>query len=226
VAASTGLTEKDEKTLTDAVVALDALASAADQGVPRELLAKADCLLIFPSIDKGALFAGGKRGRGVASCRQPDGTMGPASFYTVGGASVGFQIGVQSADVLLLIMNEGGVDHLLADRFTIGDEATATAGPVGSTAPAATEAQMRAQILSWSRSGGLFVVAAFHGSNVKLDDRANARLYGEKTSGREILMDSTLAVPVSAQPLVDSIRRYMPAAVLEHHPDGPLPDLR
>ena len=214
-ASSTGLIKKDKRTLDNAVVVLDALTSAPDKGIPQELLAKADCILIFPSVAKGAFIVGGKGGRGVASCRQPDGRMGSAAFYTVGGASIGFQIGGQSADVVLLIMNERGVDHLLAGRFTIGGEATATAGPVGRTAQAATDAQLHAQILSWSRSRGLFVGAALDGSVVKPNQDANARLYGEETSGKEILVDSKLAVPTSARLLVDSIRKHMAAAVAQ-----------
>ena len=215
VAASTGLTKKDRKTLDHAVVVLDALTSAPDKGIPQELLGKADCILIFPSVAKGAFIVGGKGGRGVASCRQPDGRMGSAAFYTVGGASIGFQIGGQSADVVMLIMNETGVNHLLADRFTLGGEATATAGPVGRTALAATDAQMHAQILSWSRSRGLFVGAALDGSVVQPNQDANARLYGEETSGKQILVDSKLAVPASARAFVDSMRRHMAAAVAQ-----------
>ena len=108
VAASTGLSKKDKRTLKDAVVVLDALTSAPDKGIPQELLAKADCIMIFPSVDKGAFIVGGRGGRGVASCRQADGKMGSPAFYTVGGASIGFQIGGQSADVVMLIMNEEG----------------------------------------------------------------------------------------------------------------------
>ena len=213
VAASAGLTKKDSKTLHDATVVLDALMSAPDKGIPQEYLAKADCILIFPSVTKGAFIVGGKAGNGVASCRQPNGRMGSAAFYTVGGASIGFQIGGDSTDMVMLIMNEKGVDHLLADKFTIGAEATATAGPVGRTATAATDAQMHAQILSWSRSRGLFVGAALDGSVVKPDQEANARLYGAKTTGTEILVDSKLSVPASARPFVDSIRSHMATAV-------------
>ena len=135
---STPLTTKDKATLSDAILVLDDLAKAPDKGIPQELLAKADCILIFPSVDKGAFIVGGKSGNGVASCRQPDGKMGSLAFYTVGGASVGFQIGGQTADVVMLVMNEQGITHLLADKFTIGGEGTATAGPVaaGSVASA------------------------------------------------------------------------------------------
>jgi len=150
VAASPGLIKTDKKTLHDAVLVLDALTSAPDKSIPQELLAKADCILIFPSMAKGAFFVGGKGGRGVASCRQPDGTMGSAAFYTVGGVSVGFQIGGQSADVVMLVMNPKGVDHLLADRFTIGGEATASAGPGLLFTNALTSAIMR--LASWVRT--------------------------------------------------------------------------
>jgi lipid-binding SYLF domain-containing protein len=213
VLASPGLTKKDKATLHDATVVLNTLMHAPDKGIPQEYLAKADCILIFPSVAKGAFIVGGKAGNGVASCRQPNGTMGSAAFYTVGGASIGFQIGGDSTDIVMLIMNEKGIEHLLADKFTLGGEATATAGPVGRTAQAATDAQMHAQILSWSRSRGLFVGAAIDGSVVKPDQEANARLYGTKTTGTEILVDSKLSVPASAKAFVDSIRTHMATAV-------------
>ena len=215
VAASPSLTRDDTKTLRDATAVLEALTSAPDKGIPLELLAKADCILLFPSVAKGAFLEGGKSGRGVASCRQADGAMGSAAFYMVGGSSIGFQIGGQSADVVMLVMGAQGVDHLLKDRFTIGGEVTASAGPVGPTAQAATEAQTRAQILSWSRVRGSYVGAALDGSVVRLNQDANARLYGQEVSGRQILVDSKLAVPPSAQPLVDSIRTHMAAAVAQ-----------
>jgi SH3 domain-containing YSC84-like protein 1 len=205
--------KKDKSTLSDAVLVLDDLASAPDKGIPQELLAKADCILIFPSVDKGAFIVGGKSGNGVASCRQPDGKMGPLAFYTIGGASIGFQVGGQSADLVMLIMNEKGIDHLLADKFTFGAEGTATAGPVGRTSNASTDAQMHAQILTWSRSQGLFLGAALDGSVMKPDKDANTRLYGKPTTGKSILVDSKLSVPVPSQTLVTAIRNHTDAAV-------------
>ena len=215
VGASPALDKKDTKTLQEAVPVLNALASAPDKGIPQELLAKANCILIFPSVAKAAFIVGGKGGKGVASCRMPNGTMSAPAFYEIGGASIGFQIGGQSADVVLLIMNEGGVSHLLSDKFTIGAEATATAGPVGRTAQAATDAQMHAQILSWSRSRGLFVGAALDGSVVKPDKEANEALYGVPISGREILIDSKVVAPAQSKPLMQSIRRHMDAAAAQ-----------
>jgi SH3 domain-containing YSC84-like protein 1 len=207
------LTTKDKATLSDSVLVLNDLASAPDKGIPQEYLAKADCIVIFPSVDKGAFIIGGKSGKGVASCRQSNGKMGSLAFYTVGGASIGFQIGGQTADLVMLVMNEKGIDHLLADKFSFGGEATATAGPVGRTVNAATDAQMHAQILTWSRSQGLFVGAALDGSVVKPDIDANTRLYGRATSGKSILVDSKLSVPAAAESLVAAIRQHMAVAV-------------
>jgi lipid-binding SYLF domain-containing protein len=216
-AASTpaGLSKHETETLSDSIQVLNDLASAPDKGIPQELLGKADCILIFPNVAKGAFIIGGKAGNGVASCRQPNGRMGSVAFYTVGGASIGFQIGGQTADVVMLIMNETGVNHLLSDKFTIGGEATATAGPVGRTVMAATDAQMHAQILTWSRSQGLFVGAALDGSVVKPDKDSNEHLYGQATSGREILVDSRLTVPSPATAVVKEIREHMAAAVAQ-----------
>jgi lipid-binding SYLF domain-containing protein len=216
-AASTpaGLTKHETETLSDSITVLNDLASAPDKGIPQELLGKADCILIFPNVAKGAFIVGGKGGHGVASCRQPNGTMSSVAFYTVGGASIGFQIGGQTADVVMLIMNEKGVDHLLSDKFTIGGEASATAGPVGRTVQAATDAQMHAQLLTWSRSQGLFVGAALDGSVVKPDKDSNEHLYGQATTGREILVDSKLTVPTPATAVVKEIRQHMAAAVAQ-----------
>jgi lipid-binding SYLF domain-containing protein len=213
------LTKKDKSTLSDSILVLNDISSAPDKGIPQDLLAKADCILIFPSVDKGAFIIGGKSGNGVASCRQPSGSMGPVAFYTIGGASIGFQIGGQTADLVMLIMNEKGIDHLLADKFTFGAEGTATAGPVGRTATAATDAQMHAQILTWSRSQGLFVGAALDGSVVKPDKDANARLYGRTTTGKQILVDSKVGYPAPSMALVDSIRAHMAAAVAQELAD-------
>jgi len=209
------LSNKERKILSDSVLVLNDLASAPDKGIPQELLSKAECILIFPSVDKGAFIVGGKSGNGVASCRQPDGKMGSLAFYTIGGASVGFQIGGQTADLVMLVMNSKGIDYLLSNKFTLGGEATATAGPVGRTVTAATDAQMHAQLLTWSRSQGLFVGAALDGSVVKPDQGANLRLYGKSTTGKAILVDSKLGVPSAANSLVTAIRQHMPRVVAQ-----------
>jgi SH3 domain-containing YSC84-like protein 1 len=209
------LDKKDKATLSDSVLVLNDLASAPDKGIPQDLLAKAECILIFPSVDKGAFIIGGKSGHGVASCRQAGGAMGPLAFYSIGGASIGLQIGGQSADLVMLVMNPKGIEYLLADKFTFGAEGTATAGPVGRTANASTDAQMHAQILTWSRSQGLFVGAALDGSVMKPDKDANRRLYGKETTGKQILVDSKVGYPKSSMILVDSIRHHMAAAAAQ-----------
>ena len=121
----------------------------------------------------------------------------------------------QTADLVMLVMNEKGIDHLLKDKFTFGGEATATAGPVGRTVNGSTDAQMHAQILTWSRSKGLFVGAALDGSSVKPDIDANERLYGKPTTGTQILVNSKLSVPAAADRCVDAIRSHMAAAVAQ-----------
>lgn len=207
-----GLDKKDTETLQEASVVLDALAKAPDKNIPQELLARAECVVIFPDVAKGAFVVGGKGGKGVASCRQSNGSMSAPAMYEIGGASIGFQFGGSSTDFVLLVMNKEGIDYLLRDKFTIGGEATATAGPVGRTASANTDAMLQAGILSWSRSKGLFVGAALDGAVVKPDKEANAALYGKPISGREILVDSKISVPPPAKPLMQSIKKNMSAA--------------
>src|SRR6266704_5527962 len=123
-------------------------ATAPDKGIPRGLLQRAECIGVFPGVKKGAFVVGGEFGRGVFTCRKADGSMGAPAFFTMGGPSVGWQFGGQSADLVLLIMNETGVRHLLSDKFTIGGQGAAVAGPVGRTAQAATDLQLHAQIIS------------------------------------------------------------------------------
>jgi SH3 domain-containing YSC84-like protein 1 len=211
-AGASDLDKKDTKTLQEATTVLDAQTSAPDKSIPQELLAKAECVLIFPDVTKAAFVVGGKGGKGVASCRQADGTMSAPAMYEIGGASIGFQFGASSTDFVLLIMNKEGINYLLKDKFTIGGEAAATAGPVGRTASANTDAMLQAGILSWSRSKGLFVGAALDGAVVKPDKEANAALYGKPISGREILVDSKMTAPPPAKPLMQSINGNMAAA--------------
>jgi len=207
-----GLGEKDMKTLEKASTVLDALATAPDKNIPQELLARAECVIVFPDVVKGAFVVGGKGGKGVASCRQADGSMSSPAMYEIGGASIGFQFGASSTDFVLLVMNKQGIDYLLKDKFTIGGEATATAGPVGRTSSANTDAMLQAGILSWSRSKGLFAGAALDGAVVKPDKEANEALYGHPISGREILVDSHMSTPAPAKSLMKSINRNMSAA--------------
>jgi lipid-binding SYLF domain-containing protein len=163
---------------------------------------------VFPDIKKAAFVVGGEWGRGVFTCRQPDGTMGAPAFFTIGGGSVGWQWGGQSADLVLLIMNKNGVKYLLEDNFTLGGEAAAVAGPVGRSAKAATDAQLHAQILSWSRSKGLFLGAALAGHVVKPDKSQNEKAYGKPVSAREILVEHKMTTPDVATGFVNTTTEY------------------
>ena len=161
---------------------------ASDRGIPQDLLDKARCVVIVPGMKKAGFIFGAKYGRGFATCRRGGGLgwSAPAAMRVEGG-SVGFQIGASETDVVLLVMNEGGMKHLLSDKFTIGGEATAAAGPVGRDAAAQTDAMMNAEMLSYSRSRGLFAGISLEGATLRPDEEADRELYGHESTNREIL---------------------------------------
>lgn len=196
------------KVLRSAEEVLTMSVSAPDKGIPRELLERAECIGVFPGLKKGAFVVGGEFGHGVFTCRDKDGRMGAPAFFSLGAGSVGWQFGGQSADVVLLIMNPDGINHLLKDRFTLGGDAAAVAGPVGRMARAATDAQLHAQILSWSRSRGAFLGAAIAGSVVKQDTEANATFYATPVTAHEVLLDHSVPTPAPAEPFVRTASKY------------------
>jgi len=161
---------------------------ASDKGVPQDLIDKARCVVVVPGMKKAGFILGAKYGRGFAVCRRHDrpGWTSPAAISVEGG-SVGFQIGASETDLLLLVMNDHAMKHLLADKFTIGGEATAAAGPVGRDLSAETDAEMRAEILSYSRSRGLFAGISLDGATLRPDGDMNRELYGRDVTNREIL---------------------------------------
>jgi lipid-binding SYLF domain-containing protein len=161
---------------------------ASDHGIPHDLLAKAKCVVVIPGMKKAGFIFGAKYGSGFAVCRHANnvGWSAPAAMIVEGG-SVGFQIGLSETDVVLLVMNDGGMKHLLSDKFTIGGDASAAAGPLGRTASAETDAMMNAEILSYSRSRGLFAGISLEGATLRPDTDANRALYGHDTTNREIL---------------------------------------
>lgn len=161
---------------------------AADKGIPQDLLDKAHCVVVIPGMKKAGFIFGAKYGRGFAVCRRSGGSgwSAPAAMRVEGG-SVGFQIGGSETDVVLLVMNDGGMKHLLSDKFTIGGEATAAAGPVGRDATAQTDAMLKAEILSYSRSRGLFAGISLEGATLRPDEDTNRELYGHDSTNREIL---------------------------------------
>jgi len=161
---------------------------ASDKGIPHDLLDKAHCVVVVPGMKKAGFIFGAKYGRGFAVCRRPGGSgwSAPAAMRIEGG-SVGFQIGASETDVVLLVMNDGGMKHLLSDKFTIGGEATAAAGPVGRDAGAQTDAMMHAEMLSYSRSQGLFAGISLEGATLRADGETDRELYGRDATNREIL---------------------------------------
>src|ERR1041385_7267874 len=159
-----------------------------DKGIPQDLLEKAHCIAIVPDLKTGAFIVGGKYGKGYLSCRSKTraGWSAPGTVRIEGG-SVGFQIGASSTDLIMLVMNEKGADKLLSSKFTLGAEGSVAAGPVGRTATAQTDAQMQADILSWSRSQGLFAGVALEGATLRQDLDDNATLYGKPLEKRNIV---------------------------------------
>jgi SH3 domain-containing YSC84-like protein 1 len=197
-----------DKRLENALLSFREVMHEPDKGIPRDLLEKARCIVIIPGVKKAAFIVGGKYGRGFVSCRRGGtGRFGAPAAVRIEGGSYGLQIGGSSTDVFMLIMNESGMKKLLSDKFTIGGEAEAAAGPVGREASARTDLMLHAEILSWSRSRGLFAGLSLEGSTLRPDDSENEKLYGRKISNQRIL-EGDLPVPPAARPLIAELNRY------------------
>jgi lipid-binding SYLF domain-containing protein len=197
-----------DKRLQNALLAFREVMHEPDKGIPRDLFDKSRCIVIIPGVKKAAFIVGGKYGRGFVSCRRGgNGRFGAPAAVRIEGGSYGLQIGGSSTDVFMLIMNESGMKKLLSDKFTIGGEAEAAAGPVGREASARTDVMLHAEILSWSRSRGLFAGLSLEGSTLRPDESENEKLYGRKISNQRIL-EGDLPVPPAARPLVAELNRY------------------
>ena len=201
---------KDVDRLNDAAAVLTEVMDAPDKGIPQDLLENAHCIVIVPGLKKGASIVGAKFGKGFVSCREKASHKwsGPAAVRVEGG-SVGFQIGGSETDVILLVMNDRGADRLLSSKFTLGGEGEVAAGPVGRTATAQTDAKFTAEILSWSRSRGVFAGVSLQGATLREDDDANQVLYGKKLQNREIV-EKNVAPPPAAERLMSLLNRYSP----------------
>jgi len=180
---------------------------ASDKGIPQDLLDKAHCVVVVPGMKKAGFIFAAKYGRGFAVCRRQGGSgwSAPAAMRVEGG-SVGFQIGGSETDVVLLVMNDGGMKHLLSDKFTIGGEATAAAGPVGRDTTAQTDAMLRAEMLSYSRSRGLFAGISLEGATLRPDEDGNRELYGHEATNREILTGD-FKTPAAAERFEHALNR-------------------
>ncbi len=200
-----------ESQLQKATNVVNEVMQTPDKGIPDELLEKAVCVGIVPSQLKFALGIGGTYGRGVLVCRKGgNGPWDAPSMFTLGAASIGFQIGGKATDVVFLVMNPEGAKKLVQDSVKLGAEASVAAGPVGRSAEGATDAQLHAEILSYSRTRGLFAGLSLDGAVVKQDKDDNEKLYGRKVSAKEILIDGTVRSPRSARGLDSTLAKYSP----------------
>jgi len=196
------------KRLAEASAVFSEVMATPDKGIPEDMLANAHCIVIVPSLKTGAFLVGGKYGKGYVSCRSKTGPGWSApGTVRIEGGSVGFQIGGSTTDLIMLVMNERGAEKLLSSKFTLGAEGSVAAGPVGRTATAQTDAQMHAEILSWSRSQGLFAGLALEGATLRQDLDDNATLYGKKLENRDIVTGGRSA-PKSAAPLMVLLNKY------------------
>jgi len=205
--------EREAERVKDSGTVLKEILNIPDD-IPQDLLDKAECLIILPSVKKGALGVGGSYGRGVMICRSGEhytGKWGAPALYALEGISIGFQLGGQATDFVLLVMNPKGAESLLYSKVKLGADASAAAGPKGRTAEGATDIMMNAEILSYSRNKGLFAGVSLEGSTLRSDGSANEKLYGRKLTAKEIIRGGKVGVPASAHPLVALLDTKSPA---------------
>jgi lipid-binding SYLF domain-containing protein len=181
-----------------------------DKGIPEDLLDKAECVAIVPGLKKGGLGLGGKYGKGLIMCRKPNRNWTAPSFITIEGGSIGFQIGFTQIDVVMLFMNKNGVDKLIGDKFTIGADASAAAGPVGRQTAAQTNIRLDAEILTYSRAKGLFAGISLDGATLRSDKDDNREFYGKDIDPRSILLDGTVEMPAEARSLASALSWQSP----------------
>src|ERR1700751_2865148 len=204
--------EKDEDRLKNSGTVLKEILDVPDD-IPQDLLDKADCVVVFPSVLKAAFIVGGSYGRGAMSCRKGQdfrGSWGPPTMMALEGGSFGFQIGGEATDFVLLVMNERGASGILTSKVKLGADASVAAGPVGRTASAETDATLRADILSYSRARGAFAGIALEGSTIRPDNGANKQIYGRGVAARDIVLSGHVAVPPAAKRMVSTLDSRTP----------------
>jgi lipid-binding SYLF domain-containing protein len=181
--------------------------------IPQDLLDKAECVVVFPSVKKFAIGIGGSYGRGAMICRSGadyKGPWGTPAMYALEGGNIGFQLGGQATDFVLLVMNDKGAKSVLSSKVKLGADASAAAGPKGRTAAASTDVVMKAEILSYSRSRGLFAGVSLEGSTLRSDGGANENLYGKELSAKQIILDGAVKTPAAAKKLVEVLNKKSP----------------
>lgn len=189
--------------LNSSVDVINAIMATPDKGIPEEVLTNAKCILVVPNMIKGGFVFGGKHGRGVASCRTAEGWSAPA-FVSVGGGSAGFQIGLEGVDLVMLVMNDKGLQQLLSSKFELTGEGSVAAGPVGRHASAGTDWKMTTEVLTYSRSKGVFAGLTLEGAVVEQDNDSTRAIYGKQMEFRNIL-SGKVATPKSAEPFIKAV---------------------
>jgi SH3 domain-containing YSC84-like protein 1 len=208
---SLGAQGKEEDRLRACATVLQEILNIPDD-IPKDLLDKAECVVVFPDVKKFAVGVGGTYGRGAMTCRSGENFTGPWSapaLMAIEGGSIGFQLGGQSTDYVLLVMNDRGASSVLSNKVKLGADATAAAGPKGRSVSAATDAAMKAEMLSYSRARGLFAGVSLEGTTLRPDDEGNTLVYGSTLQARDIVKGS-VAVPSAAKPMVDVLNRRSP----------------
>jgi lipid-binding SYLF domain-containing protein len=204
--------EKEQERVKESGEVLKEILNIPDD-IPQDLLNKAECIIVLPSVKKGAIGVGASYGRGVMICRSGEhytGSWGPPALYALEGLNIGFQLGGEATDFVLLVMNPKGARSLLSSKVKLGGDASAAAGPKGRTAEGATDVVMNAEILSYSRTKGLFAGISLEGSTLRSDGSANEKLYGKKLSAKEIIREHKVGTPSSAQELVALLNKKSP----------------
>src|SRR6202030_2308140 len=202
----------EQKRLEECGVVMQEVLNVPDN-IPQELLEKAECVIVIPSVKKLAFGVGASYGRGAMVCRTGEhfrGPWGAPAMYALEGGSVGFQIGGQATDLVLLVMNDRGASSILESKVKLGADASVAAGPVGRDAAANTDAYMRAEILSYSRSRGVFAGVSLEGSTIRPDNDASERVYGREITAREIVLGNKIAVPESGRHLIRVLEKNAP----------------
>lgn len=199
--------EEGAKQAQKATDVLGEIMRTPEKGIPQDLLDKAECVMVFPKVVKGAFIVGAQGGRGVASCRTASGWSAPA-YFEIKGGSFGLQIGGQETDFVLLVMNESGMKSLLSDKFELGGDASVSAGPVGRTASASTDVKLDAQILSYSRSKGVFAGISLKGSAISPEKSDNEDTYGKGTKAATILATDKKRAPAVVQVFPNALAQY------------------
>ena len=200
-----GKESEPDKRLQDAAAVVNEMMGMPDKGVPQSVLDKAQCIVVIPGLKKAAFIVGGQYGRGFASCRRSGGGWGPPAAVKLEGGSFGLQLGGQSTDVILLVMDQRGMDHLVSDKFTIGADAAAAAGPVGRDAKADTDVMLHAEILSYARSRGAYAGLSLEGSTMRPDNEENRKLYGRDITNKDILVQGTVSTPAVARTFTQAL---------------------